>query len=205
MLPIAPIVAATRGHVAAAASTLTPVFQDSFTDADATLLGSHTPDLGTAWVNGLNLANFSISGNTCINAGAGTSYAVCDDIGSADQYVFITLTTISNTAGLLYRYGDTSNFWSLYRTSGFFRLDKNVAGTTTTLATSTTALSSGAKVKVEVVGNVHNVYNDTGSGWVLDSVLNNITDSDLNTNTKAGIRANSATLAYDDFDAGTIT
>jgi hypothetical protein len=122
-------------------------------------------------------------------------------VGSADQYAFFTCTGIANTLGIIYRWANTTNYWKLSRSGGFFRLDKTVAGTPTTVATSATALSSGAKIKIKVVDNTHNVYNDTGSGRVLDRVLNNITDAALNTNTKMAIVGNSASIAIDDFEA----
>lgn len=93
---------------------ITYLLRDTFTDADAVVLASHTPDIGGAWT--------SRSGATQIHSNRATITTGPSihtiDATKADFFAGlrgrITATGAADYIGLIFRYVDTSNYWLVH-------------------------------------------------------------------------------------------
>lgn len=195
-----------------------PAVEDLFTRADNASSAGSAPT-GQAWT--AHLCTFGIASNELYQAsncgGSGIKYGIAtvDPGAVGDVAVDITTAQTGNTvsAGLIFRYVDTSNFWTFFcnKSSGGtvqWFLQKTIANVTTTISNG----SSGSCFGTSMVGSLAVV--DDGS--TLDVKLSGSTvytgsQSELNSATRVGVfctyvstsGANSCTgWRWDNFTAG---
>lgn len=150
------------------------VATESFTDANGTTLLVHTVNFE------LNSGDFVIQGNAaCANGAASTTECGAHSVeapATADQSARITIASISgggtnqrNGVGVRMALDNTANYYGAYYDDDlnevyFF---KNVAGTVTQLgAAISVTLVATNKLRLDIVGNLLEVFFDTGAGWV---------------------------------------
>jgi hypothetical protein len=136
--------------------------RDTFTRANAATLG--TAEVGPAWEHDRTggVANLGISGNKVHSPGDGsnTTYVAVQDGGAppklASPFVMqLTVDTLEEIdgagAGIVFRYSDVSNFWRwlIARPSlSIVYLQKQVAGSYTTVQAVSQAVASGDVIRV---------------------------------------------------------
>jgi hypothetical protein len=179
---------------------------DAFGDTASNGWGS--PDIGPAYdaPSGGSAANYSVGSGTgqISNASVGVTRIITIDTGSTDHaYTIDTNFSVAAAATspirhrFLARYVDTSNYYFgqlELDTSNVVRLtlQKNVAGSATTLVSNQTVATNSSndiyRVTVEVAGTALRVtaYNVTDSGAL---VVAETTDSDLTAGTRIGVAA----------------
>lgn len=144
---------------AAGGCSTTNFVTDNFAGALNTALSAHTPDVGSTWVHevGGGTADSLLDGTGNLNgSGSGQSvYANAATPPCADYGVQVTLVTSSKFSGVICRLQDASNYYGGF-TNGFgsaYEIRKVVAGTQTTIATSSTwTLGSTETLKLNCVG-----------------------------------------------------
>lgn len=175
-------------------------FTDTFTDSNGTLLQDHTPSGGTGWTkNAGGTSDITIESNELQSDGASKTEYLCDDSGSADQFVQSKLVTLANFGDCFtaLRFVDIDNLigWRIPGTGGAgMRMSKNVADSITDL--------------VSIQGVAGSVYKVEGDGSTLkffeDDVQqgSNQTVTDHQTETSAGLRSrlNIGSGWIDDFE-----
>lgn len=116
------------------------LFQDLFTDVNATALESHTPNTGTGWDASLITNGYSITGNQAqLEVGAGGCH-LCTGITATDYEVSADVQSVgTGRHGFSARVTDVNNgvFIRFRPDTDAFIMNKRVATTVTTIATST--------------------------------------------------------------------
>lgn len=170
------------------APPLEPISTDDFDRANSTSLG--TDDQGNSWVE--TAGDWFISSNQarCTTPVNNANNFLTIEVSEADVDIELGIpvaaATVSQNAGILFRYSNTSNWWRfvLSRSAGGvlgWFLQKSVAGSTTTIASgSVGALTGTLRViadgdSIEAFVNGASVY--SGSGH-----------TDLSSNTKHGVK-----------------
>lgn len=180
-------------------------FVDDFSGESSDVdLASHTPSGGTSWTRS------GTSGGIIVNAAGecrpndtNTSYYVCDDQGSANQYTEHQLasTQASQDAAVACRLVDADNFvgWRLYGTGGAgARLIKKVSGTITDLVNG--AFGSTSVYRIECNGTDVDYYKDS----VQVGTTTTVTDHATETSQGLVNDANNATAWITSFEAGAL-
>lgn len=138
----------------------TLIFSDAFTDTDTTELESHTPNLpngDSTWdVLGTSAEWTIVSNQLERDISASTADLAVIGIGVADCRVTavnvrIDFTSGTHTAGIIFRYSDSNNYWKyeIY-SGGGSRLIKVVSGSPTTVDSDTFTFTSGATADMQV-------------------------------------------------------
>lgn len=172
---------------------MTLVFQDNFTEATTdTVITSHTPDTGTAWIE-----QFNDTGGGVINVLTADSAAVPDISAPNDEMVYLTdpaPTEADVTVqcvyfdfssggddpfGVVARHQDDSNYLACGPIIRFQNPDlflvECIAGTRTAIASYDAGINNGDGLKLTLVGTNATVATDTGSGFV-DLSTETVTD-----------------------------
>ncbi len=170
---------------------------DKFIDADNTLLTSHTMVVGSGWTvtnfSGLGSASDAkIVSNKATNVNTSTLSAAqaTSQASHADAVGRATFSAVSASgvlAGLLARFSDTNNYFNLFISGTTFGLNKIVAGSSTTLqSTTVSAVTAGANYVFTLTCSGNNL---TGSlvGTGINATLTTAVDSFNNSATKWGI------------------
>ena len=187
--------------------TGTTVFNDTFTEAGATTLASHTPDTGTSWTRILN------TGATTYEVGAGTGvirgttvadggalYTADTTLSTADYEVNIyvgALPGTTNVAVLAARIQDTNNMYAFKFSSAVANsgLYKKSGGVWTLLSAATSGLLSGDTVRLRVVGNNIAVYRNN------NVIASAVDPSPITAAGSAGLGIGSVVVSTDDASA----
>ena len=171
---------------------------DNFNRADSSTLGTPS-DAGSDWVAQTASNAWGIVSNTAReNGGANQSTAVLES-SVADVQVQSTLTVISGDSGLVARSVNDSNYILLaIRNAGTNRMQifKRVAGSFTSLATYTTAVSAGVPFRLDTDSA------DLLAGYENGTLRLSATDTAGSTNTQHGMRNGALTDTtgrWDDF------
>lgn len=186
---------------------------DTFTEASATTLASHTGELGATWTVHpaaayTGTATVDEIGDRVYPANTVTAYYASGVPPSADYYVqgdIYVMSVTSNNSAICARMDTTANTMYLIRLNNgtTWELRKIVAGTATTLRTSTNQLpSAGQSATIKLV-----VSGSTITGYVNGvEEMTAITDTDISAAGRAGVRfatGDSASTGYhiDNFSA----
>lgn len=184
------------------------VIADTFNRANQTGLGTSSDGwLWSAAITGTAPNIVSNQGAAETTGGVGARVRAETDLGSVDHWAEVAFVAASGTLasdvlGPCIRYSAAADtcYALLYRSDGgTARIFKVVAGTATVLATlsSTTALSAGDVVRLEVVGTALTARRNGAS-------ILTVTDSAISTGTRTGIHVQSSALAsltFDNFQA----
>jgi hypothetical protein len=168
-----------------------PYIGDNFTRPDGDINGSAASDgeVERTWsvTSSDGLGEWSISANRA-KATAGLNTALMLTEGRQDGYIEALATTVKTSGtsvdrymAIVFRVQDISNLFILsYTTTAYWVLRKNVAGSTTVLASITAVPAvSGDQIRISFYGNKINVY--------INNILRaSVADSDLLANTKFG-------------------
>jgi hypothetical protein len=167
-------------------------FEDTFTDTDGTVLGSHTPTVGTSWTvlwRSDAALDFVITSNQCVgesNVNDGVIYTADATYPSADYDVTFTLVSMIELATaplyIFVRIQDQENMYGvrLSRQVTECQLYKKVSGTWTALGDLFDEPAAGSVCKLEIIGSALKFYDD---GVEVASA----TDSDITAAGKAGL------------------
>ena len=152
---------------------------DTFTRTDTTgPLG--TADSGQAWETIAGTA-FGITSNAAYNTDTANTLCISTiDSATCNGRVACTVTRTTQVAGLVVRLTDASNYWYVSLSGSATTLNKMVAGSPTTVATSASTFSGATAVEVVMSGSNFTVL-------VNNAVLLTGTDSFNATATKHGI------------------
>jgi len=181
-------------------------FLDNFNGEATTVdLASHVPSGGTAWtrVDGsANMAQVSSSSSTLIKNTTDNSGALylCDDQGSADQYVQYVCKNADVFQPAVNRAVSRFSWVGVRVNAGNVSILKCVPGPTyTALATGTTTVVVGDTIRLESQGSTHR-------GYINGALELTVTDSHNSTVTRQGVvpRATSGASWLDDFEAGAL-
>ena len=117
------------------------IFEDFFTDTDGVDLPDHTPDTGSGWGAVLGAAtNMDIQSNEANTALQNTGHATTG-LTENDYKVFCNLLVVATAerTGILARVTDEDNYIGtrIKPAGDEFRMDKRIASTVSTVATST--------------------------------------------------------------------
>jgi len=185
--------------------TFTDDFEGEGSDVD---LASHTPSGGTAWTRSDGLDNDALchSAGTVSCSGSNTAGGIylCDDQGSADHYLNFTMLGNNIVSFFACRVATYRSYIGI-RPSGNLELYKRTSGSGfTKLGENTGGISDGWRGRLECSGDAHEVFLDSGSGFV--SEVGPVNDAYNNTQTWQGISARNDggnAIAYD-FEAGVL-
>jgi hypothetical protein len=139
--------------------TTEPNAEDTFVRADSsTTLGTTTVG-GFTW-QPLGGTVYGISSNQAYPVSGATDKPVVVDVGSANIDASITISTFSASTeeALYFRVIDASNGWRLIRAGSTLRLQKRVAGVTTSVFNIAKSFSNGDTFRVRAIGNTINCY-----------------------------------------------
>ena len=181
--------------------------QDSFTDSDATNLSSHTGETGATWakISGFT-GDVTIDNNELVNITSEGGYYALGVAANADYEVSADYSYANSSFHNFKVCGrvdtSTGDHYALHysRSDSYFRLQKHISGTTTTLAT-----SSGQH---NINAGVYRNHKLALSGTSLEGFKNgttsvvSTTDSSITAAGKAGLRlsgANPTRLRIDNF------
>ncbi len=174
---------------------------DSFNRTDSTSNLGSTDGAGTldplAWVR--PSSTWGILSNHAYVSSLVSRARAYVDLGIANADLQVTITTAAADGGLMFRYVDTSNYWTFYGNgvSNNYTLLKVVAGSTTVIG-STAVQSNNDTLRVVMNGNQIDTYKKTSGGSFV-AVLST-TDSFNATATKHGMYADtSANMRWDDW------
>jgi hypothetical protein len=167
---------------------------DSFDRADTTTNIGTPSDAGSAWVE-LVGTTWGIISNQGYNSGASGDEICYLESSVADVDVQVTAVVAASVTGLYGRIADADN-WLLmaFRPATNNNIYKNVAGSVTSIASFTGAVSNGDVLRLEMTsGDVITAYQNTVQRM-------QATDAAGSANTKHGLFANTDTSGrYDDF------
>lgn len=190
--------------------------QDSFTDSNATTLQSHTGETGATWskISGFS-GDATIDTNELINITSEAGYYASGAPASADYEVSADYSYANSSFHNFKVLGrvdtSTGDHYTLHyaRSDSYFRLQKHISGTTTTLATSSGQHNISAGVyrnhKLALSGTSLEGFKDGATSVV------STTDSSITAAGKAGLRlsgTNPTRLRIDNFlatEAGSAT
>lgn len=152
---------------------------DTFTRGDTTgPLGTATS--GQTWETIAGTA-FGITSNAAYNTDTGNAICIATiDSATCNGRVACTVTRTTQVAGLVVRLSDASNYWYVSLSGSATTLNKMVAGSPTTVATSASTFSGATSVEVVMSGSNYSVL-------INNSVLLTGTDAFNSTATKHGI------------------
>lgn len=181
-----------NNDILAAKALLTPwVFCDDFTRADTTA-GLGTSTSGHAWSKTLG-NDMGISSNQAYLPTAANSRWIVDP-GVADLRLSADFKTKGTSGWLIFRYQDASNLWRVGHSGGIVQLQKIIAGSLTTVKTTSCFIRDGDRLGVMAKGTEIRLY------------LNGLefyrtTDSALSTATKIGINVDNIAARFDNMIA----
>ena len=161
------------------------LFEDTFTDTDATALTDHTPDTGIGWTNVVASGGQSIVSNALKSASGTWPKWICDDtaadctISSSAMYHAGS----SDNPGIIFRYVDSANYWYTYVDNGGIYLSSVVGGSVDVNDYNDSLGSNNATArKMDITLNGTSI-----KVWVDDTLLFNITNSSHLTSVKHGV------------------
>jgi hypothetical protein len=175
---------------------------DTFSDVDATALASHVMDYGGGWTAHVGTWEINSGKARQTNTTGGVMVATADS-GSGDGTYEFDLTTNAATdftAGIAFRFSDTSNWWRFFASSGTgnWRLIEHTAsagGTVRATYAVAPAVATTYHVKVVLAGTSISCYVD-------GTLAASFTSSAQQTNTRHGIyESRSAGVNQNTFDA----
>jgi hypothetical protein len=190
---------------------VTVEFSDTFNRADAGSLGTSSGGgTWTEWANG-----FTIVSNQAVQENESTCGAFTPELASSDQYAEATVanftTGISSFIGPVVRApatlgtspSTTGQFYLItVSATGMntfnIRVKNDLAGTTTTLVSTTQAISPGDVLRLEAQGNVLRAYRN-------GALVTSYTGATLTDQKRTGIYSDAgvgAVITWDNFSAG---
>ena len=184
-------------------ATATMITSDSFNRADSSANGGGTTDAAyggtaTTWTG---TGEIKVKNNTLTRDTAASIRQSYVSAGSTDHRVSVKIISLpvtgANTAGVIARRTDASNYYAVYTdSSGAVQINKTVTGTTSGVMGPTNAgiCKPGSTIECRIVGN-------SISAIVDGVIVLTRTDSSLTTGTDCGVRFPSAdtNVAFDDF------
>jgi hypothetical protein len=176
-------------NIQTASTVSSIIFNDTFTNADNTLITAHTSNSGHSWVaqNGYAPTNHArIIANRLMPQSSINVYRANVTMSNANYEVEAILNVLSNTGsvGVTARASATeSSFYAWRYSSNVWALIERVAGVDTTLATFNQTLTAGQTVTAKIVCNGTKI-----DGWI-DGVLRaTVNNSDITEAGSPGIR-----------------
>lgn len=174
-----------------------PGFADSFTRADS------ASTLGTSEVGGktwtANTGTWGVSSGAAYTVTGASADIASIDTSITDMQVEGKLTYSGTQPGLVFRYQDASNYYYVEPFSSGARIQKRVAGSTSTVVSTGSGFASGDYFGASIYGSQINLLHN-------GSIVATATDTALTAGTKAGMRAGSAnsTDRWDDFSVASL-
>lgn len=175
------------------------VFSDTFDRANSISTAGSDWTVGT--ISGA-AATWGINNNQlyCASIAAGADTALVTDKGLSDKgYIQVDMpVVVTGKSRVVWRYQDTNNHFLLQSNGTGIDVLKRKAGAWMDVASLTTnatvALTNGSTVKVQLNGNVHQIY-------INGTLVSTVTDSDCQAATKHGVgNADSGTTTrFDNF------
>lgn len=175
----------------------TPLFIDTFTDSDDTLLTAHAPDMDTVGGGWTVHESVMVILNNGVTTSFGGNFHATVDCGNADAIVESTASAGAGTHYIYARYSDSSNSWLATLTEG--KLLEKVAGVNTERADLGTPSAIPNIMSLTCNGTDITFAAETGLSATYNSATHN------QNAIRYGIGGwNSNTLTHDDFSVSSL-